>query len=62
MNRCPSTTRAIRRYLASVATQHQLRSHAAAMRLIEILDAQPEFCRQPPKTGPRTGSAQGVQS
>lgn len=38
MTRCPSTTRAIRRYLADAGMQRQLRSHAAALRLIEILD------------------------
>ena len=51
-----STLAAMRRYQRNIAMQRALRSHKAALRLIDILDAQAEFERHPPQSGPRTGT------
>ena len=51
-----STLAAMRRYQRNITMQRQLRSHKEDMRLIDILDAQVEFERRPPQTGPRTGT------
>ena len=51
-----STLAAMRRYQRNGAMQRALRSPKAALRLIDILDAQVEFERHPPQTGPRTGT------
>lgn len=51
-----STIAAMRRYQCNIAMQRALRSHKAALRLIDILYAQTEFERNPPQSWPRTGT------